>query len=896
MAEKINIASIDIDVNEFIRSAAAAKDELKRLTDANKSLKNATGDNTQAIVQNEIEIKKQRSEYNNSIKAAQNLQTATNELSKAIDTEGKSVQQVIIDRNKLIGLSKNIKGNSEEEIALRKKLNGAIDDQTKFIRENSSEYSASKDMIGEYKQALNALSPTLGKIFDVVSQLKDGFVKQKEIIEDNIKITKAKIAADKAQAASQGIVKNSIISVNGALKLFKLVLISTGVGAFVIVLGSLITYLTTTQDGIDAVNSVLRPLKEILATTLGLVQKFGAAIVDTFKGKSNFISDFGNAVKKNLIDRFSALSKIIIGVFTLNKEMVKEGIADSKKAGEEFQKVQKENLDAIKNTYKTALERGKRIAALDIEISKGKNQLILDEAKLKNEIKKGNQLAENAALSAKEREEGAIASIAASKKLLELQQNLNNKEIERAELSAEANDTDRETQGEINALKAKANDLETAQLELITTQTTKLNSIRKAAATSNTKIADDTFQKSQQQMSEELELFLAMQGTKAKTLSEEVAIAQRVADKKTKILDAQLAAGKISQTKYNTELLLIDQELQSKKDEQKDLELKSLADFEQKKKELKDEIAIANAESETAAAELKAGQDFEKQLLELENMQLNEEQKTELLALLTEQREQVLQDIRDSFTEAQIEKIKEANQEIIKSESETAKAREDIANVLTGALIGLLGDSLGAKLASIAIEAAIQSGLVAIEGAAASGKIGANIAAANAAAIAASPLTGGLPFTAINTAQGATLQAGVKVSTKKAIGKILGASALKALGTLATSKKAKGGILEGPSHAMGGILTPFGELEGSEAVINKNSTSRFKPLLSAINVAGGGVSFGATGSTQNELINYDAMARAFGNAISAMPAPQVAVTEINEVSKNYTKVLERANI
>jgi len=66
--------------------------------------------------------------------------------------------------------------------------------------------------------------------------------------------------------------------------------------------------------------------------------------------------------------------------------------------------------------------------------------------------------------------------------------------------------------------------------------------------------------------------------------------------------------------------------------------------------------------------------------------------------------------------------------------------------------------------------------------------------------------------------------------------------------------------------------------------------------LSAINVAGGGVSFGATGSTQNELINYDAMARAFGNAISAMPAPQVAVTEINEVSKNYTKVLERANI
>ena len=51
----------------------------------------------------------------------------------------------------------------------------------------------------------------------------------------------------------------------------------------------------------------------------------------------------------------------------------------------------------------------------------------------------------------------------------------------------------------------------------------------------------------------------------------------------------------------------------------------------------------------------------------------------------------------------------------------------------------------------------------------------------------------------------------------------------------------KGGLLDGPSHAAGGIATPYGEMEGGEAVINKASTKKFLPILSAINEAGGGV-------------------------------------------------------
>ena len=64
---------------------------------------------------------------------------------------------------------------------------------------------------------------------------------------------------------------------------------------------------------------------------------------------------------------------------------------------------------------------------------------------------------------------------------------------------------------------------------------------------------------------------------------------------------------------------------------------------------------------------------------------------------------------------------------------------------------------------------------------------------------------------------------------------------------------AQGGMVHGNSHAQGGEKFSVGgrvvELEGGEAVINKRSTSMFRSQLSAMNYAGGGVSFADGGVT-----------------------------------------------
>jgi hypothetical protein len=113
-----------------------------------------------------------------------------------------------------------------------------------------------------------------------------------------------------------------------------------------------------------------------------------------------------------------------------------------------------------------------------------------------------------------------------------------------------------------------------------------------------------------------------------------------------------------------------------------------------------------------------------------------------------------------------------------------------------------------------------------------------------------------------------------------------------------------GGLLNGPSHANGGIPFSVGgmlgfEAEGGEAIINKRSTALFRPMLSAINRAGGGVAFedggvlGFPSSTISGATNSFFDLSRLEQTISNLKV-QVAVTDINDGQKNYAEITDRA--
>jgi hypothetical protein len=85
---------------------------------------------------------------------------------------------------------------------------------------------------------------------------------------------------------------------------------------------------------------------------------------------------------------------------------------------------------------------------------------------------------------------------------------------------------------------------------------------------------------------------------------------------------------------------------------------------------------------------------------------------------------------------------------------------------------------------------------------------------------------------------------GISAAAMSAVVGALGLAQAAAVWATPLPKASKGLLIHGPSHAGGGV--PI-EAEGGEAIINAKSTSMFKPLLSAINRAGGGVKFASGG-------------------------------------------------
>lgn len=83
---------------------------------------------------------------------------------------------------------------------------------------------------------------------------------------------------------------------------------------------------------------------------------------------------------------------------------------------------------------------------------------------------------------------------------------------------------------------------------------------------------------------------------------------------------------------------------------------------------------------------------------------------------------------------------------------------------------------------------------------------------------------------------------GVSTTALTAVAATLGALQATAVMNEPLPKAAKGKLIRGKSHAQGGETI---EAEAGEVIINKKSAKMFLPLLSAINQAGGGISFGA---------------------------------------------------
>lgn len=190
---------------------------------------------------------------------------------------------------------------------LQDKIN-AITDELKGAEEETQRFYRN---VGNYKdailQATEAQVPFVSILRSGVSVLRG----TKEFVgglkDELVKITVQYKAGTVTANMFSGAQKTAAITSNllsAALKVLKLALISTGIGATVVLLGSLVAWLAKTQKGTEFLSNVMSSFGAIIDVIIDRIAKFGGAIAKFFSG------DFSGAAK-DMKDSFSGIGKEI---------------------------------------------------------------------------------------------------------------------------------------------------------------------------------------------------------------------------------------------------------------------------------------------------------------------------------------------------------------------------------------------------------------------------------------------------------------------------------------------------------------------------------------------------------------------------------------------------------
>jgi hypothetical protein len=289
---------------------------------------------------------------------------------------------------------------------------------------------------------------------------------------------------------SLGIVRTTVGGLTRSLGALKAALIATGAGAIVVVLGSLISYLTSTQEGIDKVTSVTRPLAAIFQRLIGVAQQLGEQVFDRLAAAvdnpKQAIIDLANAIKDQLLRQLQGFAKFGPALVKIFKGEFREGFKELGNAAIQAATGIENGIDKlgeaaekVKDFVDEAWEQGKRLDALQKEIEKMELRRIVRSKQLDLIVKQQKKIAEDETASFEERRAAAIAAMDAQQQLLSLEQAVIDKRIEQLKLKQSLNDTSREEEKELAELMAQRLEIEASITEQSIDLRNKLNNINK---------------------------------------------------------------------------------------------------------------------------------------------------------------------------------------------------------------------------------------------------------------------------------------------------------------------------------------------------------------------------------------------------------------------------------
>jgi hypothetical protein len=898
MAEKIIIASLDLDVKGVISSTQQLKQQLEQLKREQIALKNTGQESSQAFIENDVNIKLLSKAYNDNMKslvanktAMEDSANASEMLAIALEGEVRTIAEAR-EQNKLLNKLRNeTNATTTEGQAQITQLNSKLDQNNAFIKENADQYLQQKINIGNYGSALQGVSPQLSGFVDQLKGTYASLVEAKEAL-----IAQATATVGTTTATS---------GASKALNIFKIALISTGIGAIVVLLGLLFASFSKFTPVVDKVEQAMAGVSAVF----NVVKNTIVALVTGTKSLSEAFSGLGGSMKDAANDAM-ALKK---AQQDLEDAMQQQEVQTAKNRAE----INRLNIQA-KDRTKSEEERLALLnKASQLEEKDFKERKRISDEKLRiayEDIRVSAELTEKEVAQLKK-------SGLAYKEVTEAKTS-NNDELYDSLKEALLGATEVENEFYSNQEKIinKQNKLiEDGEKEKENQRQKAIEAQQKAIEAENKRI-DNLINKSRQ----EIDLFVAQQGFKKKSTEEEYNFNKQIFDKELKDLELRYSKGKVSKLEYETEKLnlsndfakqnadLIIQNAEHEVNLIKDKNQKILDEdlflsdeiLKNKKKSIDD---IAKAEREGLWLKKQLGliieQEYQDGLILIK--QNADQKKTELdVTKDTQERERKAIDLENKRANDQLTFEQDVE---LQREQNAIKLEEELLNAENlGANKKLIEDkyaNLDKQLTQSVQDFKLQSlsntfGQI-------SNLFGQQSKIGKAFALYQAGIDG---YQSVLKAFNSQFIAGDPSSLPRAIGAgaLAGAFAVKQIAGIAGAKFEKGGIQEigGKRHSAGGTKfigsdgTTF-EAEAGEGIgiLNRSAFSTFMDFNNRFGSGtssngffqGGGI---ITQGIKNESINLDSVV----NAIAQIPPPIVAVEEIQSVGNRFVSVQQTANL
>ena len=583
--ERVNIAQIDIDVDSLIAKSAEVREKLINIGNEMKVLKDdfsrgniSIEEYTKKLTLLTAEQKGQRDElrvYDTLVK--NHITTEAKQIASNNTMKG-SIKELsaALSQNKHIyqQLSEEERNNAE----VGGKLLAVIQEQDKKYKELQKSIGNNQVDVGNYRQAIldavgdnQAFGTSMNSVVNTFNSLKVNIVALATPFTNFVQTGKMAPGVLNATATATG-------NVSTGMKILRGAIISTGIGALIVALGSLISYFTSTQEGVNKVNKVLTPLKVLFQSLIGVSQQVGKVLVDTFKAVWEPIKKIGEFIGtylimpiKQVVGVVKGLGKILTGDFKGAWEEVKkpaqdlvnkgkemgQAVANGRKRLNELGKDWKDVANNFGNIMDEALKRGQRIEEINQKLAKSEAEHIEKTEALKELFAEQNQIARDTSKSVEEREKAAKASVETLKQINALARERNQLEVERIELQQKSNDTSDEEKADLARKKAELNAANREMLNAETAQNKVINSIRNTARQEENARAKEKADKARARMQEELkqqreavEEYVKTNSAVAKSLQERLAIEEKGMQDRLAVLEKEKSKGLIKKNEY----------------------------------------------------------------------------------------------------------------------------------------------------------------------------------------------------------------------------------------------------------------------------------------------------------------------------------------------------------